>query len=118
MAEVNPAEVSAILKKQLSGFEAKASLDEVGTVLTVGDGIARIYGLGNAQYGELVEFEGGLEAIVLNLEEDNVGVVLLGPTKEIKEGSVVKRTQRIASIKVGLSLIHISEPTRRTPISY
>ncbi len=101
MAEVNAAEVSAILKKQLSGFEAKASLDEVGTVLTVGDGIARIYGLGNAQYGELVEFEGGLEGIVLNLEEDNVGVVLLGPTKEIKEGSVVKRTQRIASIKVG-----------------
>ena len=101
MAEVNPAEVSAILKKQLSGFEAKASLDEVGTVLTVGDGIARIYGLGNAQYGELVEFDGGLEGIVLNLEEDNVGVVLLGPTKEIKEGSVVKRTQRIASIKVG-----------------
>ncbi|MCF4100675.1 F0F1 ATP synthase subunit alpha [Gillisia sp. M10.2A] len=101
MAEVNPAEVSAILKKQLSGFEAKASLDEVGTVLTVGDGIARIYGLANAQYGELVEFESGLEGIVLNLEEDNVGVVLLGPSKEIKEGSVAKRTQRIASIKVG-----------------
>jgi len=101
MAEVNPAEVSAILKKQLSGFEAKASLDEVGTVLTVGDGIARIYGLANAQYGELVEFESGLEGIVLNLEEDNVGVVLLGPSKQIKEGSVAKRTQRIASIKVG-----------------
>lgn len=101
MAEVNPAEVSAILKKQLSGFEAKASLDEVGTVLSVGDGIARVYGLGNAQYGELVEFESGLEGIVLNLEEDNVGVVLLGPSKEIKEGSVAKRTQRIASIRVG-----------------
>ena len=101
MAEVNPAEVSAILKKQLSGFEAKASLDEVGTVLTVGDGIARIYGLANAQYGELVEFESGLEGLVLNLEEDNVGVVLLGPSKEIKEGSIAKRTQRIASIKVG-----------------
>ncbi|HSJ12230.1 MAG TPA: F0F1 ATP synthase subunit alpha [Gillisia sp.] len=101
MAEVNPAEVSAILKKQLSGFEAKASLDEVGTVLTVGDGIARVYGLANAQYGELVEFESGLEGIVLNLEEDNVGVVLLGPSKEIKEGSVAKRTERIASIKVG-----------------
>ncbi len=101
MAEVNPAEVSAILKKQLSGFEAKASLDEVGTVLTVGDGIARIYGLANAQYGELVEFEGGLEGIVLNLEEDNVGVVILGPFQEIKEGSVVKRTERIASIRVG-----------------
>ncbi|MFO7720239.1 MAG: F0F1 ATP synthase subunit alpha [Gillisia sp.] len=101
MAEVNPAEVSAILKKQLSGFEAKASLDEVGTVLTVGDGIARIYGLANAQYGELVEFESGLEGLVLNLEEDNVGVVLLGPSKDIKEGSIAKRTQRIASIKVG-----------------
>lgn len=101
MAEVKPAEVSAILKKQLSGFEASASLDEVGTVLTVGDGIARVYGLSNAQYGELVEFAGGLEGIVLNLEEDNVGVVLLGDSKEVKEGSTVKRTQRIASIKVG-----------------
>lgn len=101
MAEVKPAEVSAILKKQLSGFEASASLDEVGTVLTVGDGIARVYGLANVQYGELVAFGGGLEGIVLNLEEDNVGVVLLGPSKAIKEGSIVKRTQRIASIKVG-----------------
>ncbi|AWH73699.1 F0F1 ATP synthase subunit alpha [Dokdonia sp. Dokd-P16] len=101
MAEVKPAEVSAILKKQLSGFEATASLDEVGTVLTVGDGIARIYGLANAQYGELVEFESGLEAIVLNLEEDNVGVVLLGTSLSIKEGDTVKRTQRIASIQVG-----------------
>jgi F-type H+/Na+-transporting ATPase subunit alpha len=101
MAEVKPAEVSAILKQQLSGFEASASLDEVGTVLTVGDGIGRVYGLSNAQYGELVEFENGLEGIVLNLEEDNVGVVLLGPSKEIKEGSIVKRTQRIASINVG-----------------
>ena len=101
MAEVKPAEVSAILKQQLSGFEASASLDEVGTVLTVGDGIGRVYGLSNAQYGELVEFENGLEGIVLNLEEDNVGVVLLGPSNEIKEGSIVKRTQRIASINVG-----------------
>ncbi|MEP0263344.1 F0F1 ATP synthase subunit alpha [Dokdonia sp.] len=101
MAEVKPAEVSAILKKQLSGFEASASLDEVGTVLTVGDGIARVYGLSNAQYGELVEFESGLEAIVLNLEEDNVGVVLLGASKDLKEGDTVKRTQRIASIQVG-----------------
>ncbi|MEP2936603.1 MAG: F0F1 ATP synthase subunit alpha [Gilvibacter sp.] len=105
MAQVNPAEVSAILKKQLSGFEAGASLDEVGTVLTVGDGIARVYGLSNTQYGELVEFESGLEGIVLNLEEDNVGVVLLGPSKEIKEGDTVKRTQRIASIKVGEGIV-------------
>lgn len=105
MAQVNPAEVSAILKKQLSGFEATASLDEVGTVLTVGDGIARVYGLSNSQYGELVEFENGLEGIVLNLEEDNVGVVLLGPSKGIKEGATVKRTQRIASINVGEGIV-------------
>ena len=105
MAEVKPAEVSAILKQQLSGFEASASLDEVGTVLTVGDGIARVYGLSNAQYGELVEFENGLEAIVLNLEEDNVGVVLLGASTDIKEGATVKRTQRIASINVGEGIV-------------
>ncbi|MFT5750900.1 MAG: F-type H+-transporting ATPase subunit alpha [Dokdonia sp.] len=105
MAEVKPAEVSAILKKQLSGFEASASLDEVGTVLTVGDGIARIYGLSNVQYGELVQFESGLEAIVLNLEEDNVGVVLLGKANDIKEGSIVKRTERIASIQVGEGVV-------------
>ncbi|AVI50646.1 F0F1 ATP synthase subunit alpha [Pukyongia salina] len=105
MAEVKPAEVSAILKKQLSGFEATASLDEVGTVLTIGDGIARVYGLANAQYGELVEFENGLEGIVLNLEEDNVGVVLLGPSIDIKEGATVKRTQRIASINVGEGIV-------------
>ena len=101
MAEVNPAEVSAILKQQLSGFEASASLEEVGTVLQVGDGIARVYGLSNAQYGELVQFDSGLEGIVLNLEEDNVGVVLLGSSTEVKEGATVKRTQRIASINVG-----------------
>ena len=105
MAEVKPAEVSAILKQQLTGFEANASLDEVGTVLTVGDGIVRAYGLSNAQYGELVAFESGLEGIVLNLEEDNVGIVLLGPSKEIKEGSTVKRTQRIASLKVGEGIV-------------
>ena len=105
MAEVNPAEVSAILKQQLSGLESTASLDEVGSVLTVGDGIARVYGLSNAQYGELVEFDNGLEGIVLNLEEDNVGVVLLGPSKEIKEGATVKRTQRIASINVGEGIV-------------
>ncbi len=105
MAEVKPAEVSAILKQQLTGFEATASLDEVGTVLTVGDGIVRAYGLSNAQYGELVAFESGLEGIVLNLEEDNVGIVLLGPSKEIKEGSTVKRTQRIASLNVGEGIV-------------
>ncbi|SDS39345.1 F0F1 ATP synthase subunit alpha [Gramella sp. MAR_2010_147] len=116
MAEVNPAEVSAILKQQLSGFESKASLDEVGTVLTVGDGIANVYGLANAQYGELVQFDSGLEGIVLNLEEDNIGVVLLGPAKEIKEGSNVKRTQRIASIKVGEGIVGRVVDTLGAPI--
>ena len=105
MAEVKAAEVSAILKKQIEGFDASATLDEVGTVLAVGDGIARIYGLSNAQYGELVEFDGGMQGIVLNLEEDNVGVVLLGPSKEVTEGSTVKRTQRIASINVGEGVV-------------
>jgi len=101
MATIKPAEVSAILKQQLSGFDGKASLDEVGTVLQVGDGIARVYGLANVGYGELVKFEDGLEGIVLNLEEDNVGVVLLGHSTEIKEGATVKRTKRIASLRVG-----------------
>ena len=105
MAEIKPAEVSAILKQQLTGLDASASLDEVGTVLQVGDGIARVYGLSNVQYGELVQFDSGLEGIVLNLEEDNVGIVLLGPSKEIKEGDTVKRTQRIASINVGEKIV-------------
>ena len=101
MATIKPAEISAILKEELTGFKGKASLDEVGTVLQVGDGIARVYGLSNAEYGELLAFEGGLEGIVLNLEEDNVGVVLLGDSTNIKEGATVKRTKLIASIKVG-----------------
>jgi F-type H+-transporting ATPase subunit alpha len=116
MAEVKPAEVSAILKQQLSGFDSTASLDEVGTVLQVGDGIARVYGLSNAQYGELVSFDSGLEGIVLNLEEDNVGVVLLGPSKEISEGDTVKRTQRIASINVGENIVGRVVDTLGSPI--
>jgi F-type H+-transporting ATPase subunit alpha len=116
MAEVKPAEISAILKQQLAGFEASASLDEVGTVLTIGDGIARVYGLANAQYGELVEFENGLEGIVLNLEEDNVGVVLLGASTDIKEGGTVKRTKRIASINVGEGIVGRVVNTLGTPI--
>jgi len=116
MAEVKPAEVSAILKQQLSGFESTASLDEVGSVLTVGDGIARVYGLSNVQYGELVEFDNGLEGIVLNLEEDNVGVVLLGHSLDIVEGSTVKRTQRIASIDVGEGIVGRVVNTLGTPI--
>jgi F-type H+-transporting ATPase subunit alpha len=116
MAEVKPAEISAILKQQLSGFEASASLDEVGTVLTVGDGIARVYGLANVQYGELVEFADGLEGIVLNLEEDNVGVVLLGPSIGVSEGSIVKRTKRIASLEVGEEIVGRVVDTLGTPI--
>lgn len=105
MAEIKPAEVSAILKQQLSGFQSEVELAEVGSVLQVGDGIARVYGLNNVQYGELVEFENGTEGIVLNLEEDNVGVVLLGNSIDIKEGNTVKRTNRISSIKVGEGMI-------------
>ncbi|MHB1105725.1 MAG: F0F1 ATP synthase subunit alpha [Lutibacter sp.] len=116
MASIKPAEVSAILKQQLAGFEASASLDEVGTVLQVGDGIARVYGLANVQYGELVEFEDGMEGLVLNLEEDNVGVVLLGHSRAIKEGSIVKRTERIASLKVGEGIVGRVVNTLGTPI--
>ncbi|MBX2891905.1 MAG: F0F1 ATP synthase subunit alpha [Saprospiraceae bacterium] len=101
MADVRPEEISAILKQQLSGFGADTNLEEVGTVLQVGDGIARVYGLNRAQSGELVEFENGTRAIVLNLEEDNVGVVLMGSSDGVREGSVVKRTGQIASIEVG-----------------
>jgi F-type H+-transporting ATPase subunit alpha len=105
MATIKPAEVSAILKEQLSNFDGDSSLNEVGTVLQVGDGIARVFGLENVQYGELVEFDGGLEGIVLNLEEDNVGVVLLGTDNNIKEGTSVKRTERIASLNVGDGIV-------------
>ena len=116
MASIKPAEVSAILKEQLTNFEAKATLNEVGTVLQVGDGIARVYGLSNVQYGELVEFENGLEGIVLNLEEDNAGVVLLGASTSIREGSTVKRTERIASLKAGEGIIGRVVDTLGNPI--
>lgn len=116
MAEIKAAEISAILKKQLSGFESGATLEEVGTVLQVGDGIARIHGLSNAQYGELVQFESGLEGIVLNLEEDNVGVVLLGSSVGVSEGSTVKRQNRIASLKVGEQMIGRVVDTLGNPI--
>lgn len=105
MVEVRPDEVSAIIRQQLAGFKSEAELEEVGTVLQVGDGIARVYGLTKVQSGELVEFENGLQGIVLNLEEDNVGVVLLGPHDEIKEGDTIKRTKKIASIKVGEGML-------------
>ena len=116
MAEVKPAEVSAILRKQLADVNSETNLQEVGTVLQVGDGIARIYGLTNVQSGELIEFENGLQGIVLNLEEDNVGAVLLGPSKGIKEGDVVKRTNRIASINVGEGMLGRVVDTLGNPI--
>ncbi len=105
MATIKPAEVSAILKEQLANFDDSASLNEVGSVLQVGDGIARVFGLENVQYGELVEFDGGTEGIVLNLEEDNVGVVILGNATNIKEGTTVKRTNRISSLRVGDGIV-------------
>ena len=112
MANIKPAEVSKILKQQLEGIQTGVELEEVGTVLQVGDGIARIYGLSNAQSNELIEFENGIEAIVLNLEEDNIGAVLLGPTEEINEGDIVKRTGRIASLGVGEGLLgRVISPT-------
>ncbi|WP_143310716.1 F0F1 ATP synthase subunit alpha [Chitinophaga vietnamensis] len=105
MVDIKPDEISAILRQQLSNFNAAADLEEVGTVLNVGDGIARIYGLGNVGYGELVEFENGVKAIALNLEEDNVGVVLMGESTGIKEGDKVRRTKKIASINVGEGMV-------------
>jgi F-type H+-transporting ATPase subunit alpha len=105
MIDIKPDEISAILRQQLSNFNTSAELEEVGTVLQVGDGIARIYGLNNVKSGELVEFENGVKAIALNLEEDNVGVVLMGEGAGIKEGSKVKRTGLIASIKAGMGLV-------------
>ena len=102
---LKPAEISEILKNQIAGVKTDAELQEIGTVLQVGDGIARIYGLSNVQANEMIEFENGMKGIVLNLEEDNVGVVLLGPSEEIKEGDTVKRLNRIASINAGEGLL-------------
>jgi F-type H+-transporting ATPase subunit alpha len=116
MADIKPAEVSAILREQLSGLKTEAQLEEIGTVLQIGDGIARIYGLGGVQYGELIEFENGLRGIALNLEEDNVGAVLLGASNDIKEGDTVKRTKRIASIKVGEKMLGRVVDTLGQPI--
>ena len=116
MSSVKPAEVSAILREQLSGLKTEAEVAEVGTVLQVGDGIARVYGLSNVSSGELIEFQSGLQGIVLNLEEDNVGAVLLGPSKEVKEGDTVKRTGRIASISVGDGMLGRVVDTLGNPI--
>ena len=116
MAEIKPAEISAILREQLSTFKSAAELEEVGTVLQVGDGIARIYGLEKVQSGELIEFQNGIKGIVLNLEEDNVGAVLLGPQGDLKEGDSAKRTGLIASIKVGEGLLGRVVNTLGVPI--
>ncbi|MFD0792671.1 F0F1 ATP synthase subunit alpha [Mucilaginibacter litoreus] len=116
MVEVRPDEVSAILRQQLAGFKSESELEEVGTVLQVGDGIARVYGLSKVQSGELVEFDSGLQGIVLNLEEDNVGVVLLGKSDDVKEGDTVKRTNRIASINVGEGMLGRVVDTLGNPI--
>jgi F-type H+-transporting ATPase subunit alpha len=116
MAEVRPDEVSAILREQLSGTRTAAELEEVGTVLQVGDGVARIYGLSKVQAGELIEFDNGLKAMVLNLEEDNVGAVLFGDSKEVKEGDTVKRTKKIASLLVGEGMLGRVVDTLGIPI--
>ena len=105
MTNIKPAEISEILKQQLENFRTDAELEEVGTVLQVGDGIARIYGLSNVESNEMIEFDSGIKGIVLNLEEDNVGAVLLGSSEEVKEGDTVKRLQRIASIYAGEGLL-------------
>ncbi|MFD2520048.1 F0F1 ATP synthase subunit alpha [Emticicia soli] len=116
MASVRPDEVSAILREQLAGSKTEAELEEVGTVLQIGDGVARIYGLSKVQAGELLAFENGLKALALNLEEDNVGAVLLGDSTGIKEGATVKRTGEIASVKVGDGIVGRVVNTLAEPI--
>ena len=105
MDKIKPSEVSEVLLQQLSNIGCQQDFDEIGTVLTVNDGVARIYGLQNAEANELLEFENGTMAIVMNLEENNVGCVLLGSTSGIKEGMKVKRTKRIASIRVNDNML-------------
>jgi F-type H+-transporting ATPase subunit alpha len=116
MVQIRPDEISAILREQLSNLKTEAELEEVGTVLQVGDGVARIYGLTKAQSGELLEFSNGSQGLVLNLEEDNVGAVILGDTAGIKEGNTVKRTRKIASIRVGEGMLGRVVDTLGQPI--
>jgi F-type H+-transporting ATPase subunit alpha len=116
MATVKPAEVSALLRQEIAGFKSATELEEVGTVIQVGDGIARIYGLTSVQSGELIEFETGLQGLVMNLEEDNVGAVLFGSSKGLKEGDTVKRTGKIASIKAGEAMLGRVVDTLGNPI--
>ena len=105
MIEIKPSEITNILKEQIAGLKTETELQEIGTVLQVGDGIARIYGLHNVQSGELIEFDNGIQGIALNLEEDNVGAVLLGSSEGIKERSICKRTHRIASVRVSEDML-------------
>ena len=116
MADIKPAEVSAIIREQLSGFRSEAELQEVGTVLQVGDGIARIYGMNGVQYGELIEFNDGVQGIALNLEEDNVGAVILGRSSSVREGDTVRRLGKIASVKVGEGMVGRVVDTLGQPI--
>ena len=102
---IKPSEVSDVLLQQLKDIDTSLHFEEVGKVLEVSDGVARMYGLRNAEAGEMLEFESGVTGVVMNLEEDNVGAVLLGPTDEVKEGMLVRRTGRIASIKVGEEML-------------
>ena len=116
MADVRPDEVSAIIRQQLSNYKSEAELEETGTVLQVGDGIARIYGLTQVQSGELIEFGNKIKGIVLNLEEDNIGAVLLGSSQGVKEGDTVTRTRRIASINVSEKMLGRVIDTLGNPI--
>ncbi len=102
---IQPAEISAILKREIENFGAEAEVSEVGQVLSVGDGIARVYGLDNVKAGEMVEFPGGIKGMALNLEADNVGVVIFGSDSTIKEGDTVKRTGAIVDVPVGKGLL-------------
>ena len=103
--DIRAAEISAILKEQIKNFGQEAEVTEVGQVLAVGDGIARVYGLDNVQAGEMVEFESGVRGMALNLEQDNVGVVIFGSDREIKEGDIVKRTGTIVDVPIGKGLL-------------
>ena len=103
--DIRPAEISAILKEQIKNFGQEAEVSEVGQVLSVGDGIARVYGLDNVQAGEMVEFENGVRGMALNLETDNVGIVIFGEDREIKEGQTVQRTRAIVEVPVGKGLL-------------
>src|SRR5687768_2481207 len=114
--DIQPSEISAILKREIRNFEAEAEVTEVGQVLSVGDGIARIYGLDNVQAGEMVEFPGGIRGMALNLETDNVGVVIFGDDRAIKEGDTVKRTGAIVDVPVGKALLGRVVDSLGTPL--